>query len=79
MLLIIIIVLLICLLLLIYFHHKIVCNELDEIKFKICTWDNKKPNYSAVAYKDGSTLKYLDKTYNIACKSGESDLGDGLR
>ena len=35
MLLIIIIVLLICLLLLIYFHHKIVCNELDEIKASI--------------------------------------------
>ena len=58
-------------------------NELDEIKFKICTWDNKKPNYSAVAYKDGSSLKYLDKTYNIACKSGESgwngSTGSGFR
>lgn len=58
-------------------------NELDEIKFKICTWDNKKPNYSAVAYMDGSTLKYLDKTYNVACKSGEStwsgSTGSGFR
>ena len=25
--------------------------ELKEIKFKIATWDNKKPNFSAVAYK----------------------------
>lgn len=58
-------------------------NELDEIKFKICTWDNKKPNYSAVAYYNGSSLQYLDKTYNIACKSGESgwngSTGSGFR
>ena len=28
--------------------------ELDAIKFKINTWDNKKPNYSCVAYKDSN-------------------------
>jgi hypothetical protein len=47
--------------------------ELEEIKFKICTWDNKKPNYSAVAYRSGSSFQYLDKTYNKACYSGEAD------
>lgn len=46
-------------------------SELDEIKFKICTWDNKKPNYNAVAYKSGNTFTYLDKTYNKSCYSGE--------
>lgn len=48
-------------------------SELKEIKFKICTWDNKQPNYSAVAYKSGSTLQFLDKTYNTACYSGEQE------
>ena len=45
--------------------------ELKEIKFKICTWDNKKPNYSAVAYKLNGVYKYLDKTFNNACYAGE--------
>lgn len=41
--------------------------ELGDIKFKVCTWDNKKPNYSSVAFKktDGQ-MQYLDKTYNRA-------------
>lgn len=45
-------------------------NELDEIEFRINTWDNKKPNYSCVAYKtnDGN-LHYLDRTYNKALAS----------
>ena len=45
--------------------------ELDEIKFRICTWDNKKPNYSAVAYKLDDAYRYLDKTFNNACYAGE--------
>ena len=40
--------------------------ELDEIKFKICTNDNKNPNYSSVAYKDGGDYKFLEKIYNDA-------------
>lgn len=33
-----------------------------EEEFKICTWDNKQPNYSAVYQStDGSTFKYIDK------------------
>lgn len=47
-------------------------NELSDISWKINTWDNKKPNYSAVAYKDDSNeLNWLDKTYNQACNEGE--------
>ena len=39
--------------------------ELDAIKFKINTWDNKKPNYSCVAYKDSNgDFQFLDRTYN---------------
>lgn len=45
--------------------------ELSEIKMKINTWDNKKPNYSSVAYKDGNNLKYLDTTKNIALNAKE--------
>ena len=40
--------------------------ELDEIKFKICTHDNKNPNYSAVGYKNGNTYTFLQKIYNSA-------------
>lgn len=45
--------------------------ELSEIKMKINTWDNKKPNYSSVAYKDGNNFKYLDTTKNIALNAKE--------
>lgn len=38
--------------------------ELGNIEYKINTWDNKKPNYSCVAYKDGNQFKYLDKVYH---------------
>lgn len=47
--------------------------ELKDIKFKICTWDNKKPNFSAVAYKLDSGYNYLDKTFNNACYEGEQN------
>lgn len=57
--------------------------ELKEIKFKICTWDNKKPNYSSVAYTDGTNIKFLDKTYNKVLASGQVNLtgsdSDGFR
>lgn len=36
--------------------------ELDDVSFKICTWDNKQPNYSCVIYTDGDTSNYLDTT-----------------
>lgn len=40
--------------------------ELGEIECKICTWDNKAPNYSAVGYKEGSSIYYIDSIYNKA-------------
>ena len=42
--------------------------EFEEVNFKICTYDGKKPNYSSVAIKEGDTMKYLDTTYNKATK-----------
>lgn len=47
-------------------------NELNEISWKICTYDNKKPSLSVVAYKDkNNTYQYIDKTYSEATKDGE--------
>ena len=40
--------------------------DLGDIDFKIITHDNKNPNFSCVAYKDGNTYRFLDKTYNKA-------------
>lgn len=40
--------------------------EFDEVEFKICTNDGKSPNYSSVAYKNGTDYYFLDKTYNQA-------------
>lgn len=39
-------------------------NEFEEEEFKICTWDNKEANYSAVAYNTGSYYQFLDTVYN---------------
>lgn len=40
--------------------------NLDNIEFKVNTWDNKKPNYSCVCYKDGTGYHFVDKVYNRA-------------
>ena len=37
-------------------------NEMDDVEFKVCSWDNKKANYSAVGEEAGTNLLYLDKT-----------------
>lgn len=37
-------------------------NEMDDVDFKVCSWDNKKANYSAVAEQVGTNLLYLDQT-----------------
>lgn len=43
--------------------------QMDEIKFKICTYDNKTPSYSTVDYLDYSNRsQYLDNTYNLSTK-----------
>lgn len=47
--------------------------ELKDIVFRICTWDNKKPNFSAVAYKQAVGYNYLNKTFNNACYEGEQN------
>lgn len=43
-------------------------NPMDEINFKICTFDNKTPSYSTVDYLVGTASNYLDKTYNQSTK-----------
>lgn len=47
-------------------------DEMDEITFKVCTYDNKKPNYSSVSYLDGTTSKWLTTTYNKALNALEN-------
>ena len=39
-------------------------NEMEDVEFNICTWDNKECNYSAIAYYDGTKYEYLDSTFN---------------
>lgn len=42
-------------------------NDFDEVKFKICTWDNKKPNYNSLAYLgDDGQYYFVDKLYSLA-------------
>ena len=41
-------------------------NPMKEIKFKICTYDNKTPSYSTVDYLLNGVSVYLDTTYNQA-------------
>lgn len=41
-------------------------NELSDITFKICTWDKKQVNYSAVAYDNSGTYKFVDRLVNSA-------------
>lgn len=52
--------------------------ELDEIKFKICTHDNKNPNYSAVGYKNGNTYAFLEQIYNSAMTNNGVTGADGV-
>ena len=47
-------------------------SAMNKVEFKICTWDNKKPNYSAPAYLSGSTFTFVDKLFNRACQTGEN-------
>ena len=44
-------------------HH---VQELDQIEFKICTNDNKNPNYSSVCWKDGSDYHFITNLTNSA-------------
>lgn len=48
--------------------------EMDEVTMTVCTWDNKKPNFSAVAYtdaQDSAQMHFVDTTYNTALSADE--------
>lgn len=47
-------------------------SSMDQIKFKICTFDNKNPSYSAVDYLVNGNSVYVTKTFNKANNSAES-------
>ena len=51
---------------------------MSEIKWKICTNDGKKPNYSSVSYYDASgQSQYVKYTYNKALRIKE--INDGCK
>lgn len=41
-------------------------SEAQEVEFKVCTWDNKKPNFSCVATVIDDELVYVDQLTNSA-------------
>ena len=41
-------------------------SEAKEVEFKVCTWDNKKPNFSCVAARNGNNYFFVDKIANAA-------------
>lgn len=47
-------------------------SKLDEITFKVCTFDNKKPTYSSVDYLFLGASKYVTKTINKALHLAEN-------
>ena len=47
-------------------------NKMSDIKFKICTFDKKKPTYSAVDYLNNGSSVYVEKTFNKALNSAET-------
>lgn len=52
--------------------------KMNEIKWKICTNDGKKPNYSSVSYYDASgQSQYVKYTYNKALRTKE--INDGCK
>lgn len=46
-------------------HH---VQDFDEIEFKICTHDNKNPNYSCTAYKDNVGYHFITNLTNSALR-----------
>lgn len=47
-------------------------NAMGDIKFKVCTFDKKKPTYSSVDFLKNGTSVYVEKTFNKALNSSES-------
>jgi hypothetical protein len=41
-------------------------SEAQEVEYKVCTWDNKKPNYSCVATLNSGVYAYVDRITNAA-------------
>ena len=41
-------------------------NEFKDIEFKICTWDNKEANFSAVCHYSNGSYEYVDEIWNRA-------------
>ena len=41
-------------------------NEFKDIEFKICTWDNKEANFSAVCHYSNGSYEYIDEIWNRA-------------
>jgi hypothetical protein len=41
-------------------------SEAQEVEFKVCTWDNKKPNFSCVATRSGGDYAFVDRITNAA-------------
>ena len=56
-------------------------SEAQDVEFKICTWDKKKPNFSCVATKSGGEYAYVDRIANIALTTDAQSVtvnhGDG--
>ena len=50
--------------------------EMDEVTMNVCTWDNKRPNFSAVAYDNGTSMLWVDKVYHTVMAADEA--GDTL-
>ena len=46
--------------------------KMDEITFKVCTYDDKNPNYSSVDYLSEGKSVYVRNTYNKALQSAEN-------
>ena len=54
-------------------------NEMDEIDFSVCTYDNKKPSFNAVAFDSDSKRMYIDKTRHdtLCVKEQGTETHDG--
>lgn len=52
----------------------------DDVTFRVCTDDGKRPSYSSVDYLDGSSSRYVAATYNKALANAEKGTvgDDGL-
>lgn len=53
--------------------------EMDEIKFDVCTYDNKKPSYNVVACELNGNRVYVDKTMHDSLSAREigTEMHDG--